>query len=102
MALALLEDVHRRLRDRAPGEPEAGMDLGHREWHSCSDEGILKADTEPGDIAMVDTVEEGGTAKARTVREEDIGRRDPGQVEEDRKLADTIKAINGLWRGVSS
>jgi hypothetical protein len=90
-ALARLEDVHRHLRDTVPVEAEAGKDLGLREWRSCSDGDILKADTEPGGIAMVDTAEEGDTVKARTVREEDIGMRDPGQMEEDRKLPDTIK-----------
>lgn len=95
----LLEGVHTHLRDMAPVEEEAGKDLALREWRSCSDAGIQKADTaEPGGIAFADTVEEGDNAETRTVNEEDIGRRDPDQVEEDRKLEDTIKAINNRTR----
>jgi len=91
-ALALLEGAHTHLRDTAPVEEGAGKGLALHEWRSCSGGAdILKADTEPGDIATAGTAEEGDTAKSRIVKEEDIGRRDPGQVEEDRKLAGTIK-----------
>lgn len=45
---------------------------------------------------MEDTEED--TAKARTVMEVDIGRRDPDPGEEDRKMADTKKVRKGNHR----
>jgi hypothetical protein len=55
------------------------------------DGGILGPDTAPGDIVMGGTEEEGDTAVPRTVLVEDIDRHGPGQVVEDRKMADTIE-----------
>jgi hypothetical protein len=72
------------------------MDLELRGWRSCSETGIPEEDTGPGDIARADTAED--TAKARTVKEEDIGRHDPGPAEEGRKLADKDKQPAPLGR----
>lgn len=90
-ALGLLE-VHMHRRDKAPVEEADGKDLALREWRSwLVGESILGLDTAPGGIVMEDTVEEGGTAMARTVPEEDIGRHGPDRVAEGRKSADTME-----------